>query len=159
MSGNPMMFRGGLERWGDWLTGGHQWLLMGTGWAPDVNDDTVADLAATEITGPGYSRLALQGAVQENPVVSGYQAVVYGADRPSWAGIGAGIPLTGLVLATTGTPDNKAYLLACWDLSGVVTDGSDLTVLLGPWEWRTIVPLPNGNSWTQKVHAHEAPGP
>lgn len=148
------MYHSGLDAWGDWTVSGHVWLLLQSGYTPDIAHAAIADVASFEVSVSGYSRQALTGAVRVDAYAY-FHGFAYGAISPAWTGLGAGQAISTLVLAHShGSTDT---LLAWWDLN-VMTDVSDLTLTFEPWQDRNGGALPGGTAQTRLVHLYEAPG-
>lgn len=152
MSAN--IYRGGLERWHDWLTAPHKWLLLSAQYAFNKDHDTVADVVEAEVTTAGYGRLPVAGAVTA-PIDVYYYGISHGADEPAWSlPTGPGpITVQWLVLAYDGT-DATAGLLACWSFGPATS--TEFTFNLPAWQDPNGVTLPGGGANTALVHTRRA---
>lgn len=152
MSGN--IYRGGLDRWHDWLTAPHSWLLLGTQYAFNKDHDTVADVVDAEVTSAGYARLAVAGAVTA-PVDVWFYGTAHGADEPMWSLPTGPGPATAqwLVLAYGGA-DATAGLLACWAFGPATS--TEFTFTLPAWNDSNGDALPGGTASTALVHTRRA---
>lgn len=143
------LYRGGLERWHDWLTAPYAWLLLDAQYNQDIDHDTIADVADSELTDAGYARQAMSGPITA-PFDTWYSGVCYGADRPAWTGLDGVTAVQWLVLAYAGPDDASAGLVAAWPFGPTIA--TDYTVSLAPWQDPNNNALPGGGPNTGLVH-------
>jgi hypothetical protein len=148
------MWRGGFDRWIDWETAPKQWLMTGDGFVFDATDDTVADIAATELVVAGYARQPLTAAVADFHLSTYNHSALYGSPSPAWTGLGAGKTITTLVLALAGADDASSGLICWWPVNGQ-SDVGDLTFDHDPWNYNGA-PLSSGDANTRMIHTAES---
>jgi hypothetical protein len=150
-----LLYRGGLERWHDWLTAPHTWLLLDVGYVQDTDHDTIADVVADELTVFGYARQPM-GAPVRAPIDVWYYGIGYGADRPWWIGLDPAIATAWLVLAYDGTDDASSGLLASWSFGPAMS--GDYTFEFPAWQDPNGDDLPGGTAETGLVHIRSGQG-
>lgn len=120
----------GIATWSDPAWTGvttRVWALLGPAGIFNPAHLTLADLAATEVSGGGYARVDVSGAVTFYDTPS-QQSTYFGAMPPTFTGIAAGTQVAALALADNASGvDSSSPLIAYWELdSPVTTDGTDL---------------------------------
>jgi hypothetical protein len=149
------MYFGGFDRWTNWTSAPKVWLLGGADYPWEPTADTIADVAAHEITVAGYSRQPLAAPVVANEYDEdyGYQTRLFGCHRPEWAGLDGGAAVRALVLALDSGDDATSGLIYAWGLNES-TDSGELAMRFDNWHYNE--PLPGGDAETRMVNYHEA---
>lgn len=112
-----------IEQLDTWTTADWYWMILKAPFAPDLGTQTwVADIAADEVTVPGYARVLMTGAAIDNTV----PFPAYTMDNPYF-----GTPIgaetgTWLVLYKFGTDDNDSLLAAAWMIAWNFIPGAEL---------------------------------
>lgn len=150
------LYRSGVHAWEDWLAQPHVWLCIAGYHEFNSFDDTIADLAAIELSGYGYARVPLSNPVLytgDEQSAGASLTRVYGADDPTFTGMGlengSGQPIGALVLAEQGGNDATSRLIVHWD-GWWNTAAVDLTFQFHAWE-NNGVPYPGGSTSTRMI--------
>lgn len=128
----PFLYTNSLDKWAAWETTPAQWLITTSHSMVDVTVQTwVSDIAAEEVTVPGYARQAVTG--QTRTVDTTLNRITYDCDDPDFGTLASGDPyLSLLVLAYQGTDDSDSLLLASYQLNYTTTDPSDVNPAISP---------------------------
>lgn len=118
------IYDAGLDALGPgWETDTFEWRALVSG-TFTRNAPFVASALGTEISVSGYTAVALTGAARV--VDTTLHRVTYGADNPSWAGLGSGQNIGVILLTKVVTDDTDSIPVGYWSLSPVVpTNAAD----------------------------------
>jgi len=106
----------------NWTADDVRVLLVDDTYVFDAAHATVGDVAASELSGTGYSRQALSG----KSVTTGATSYADAADV-TWVGLNAGT-IGGAVVYLYNALDTAAKLIAFLDPTDLVTNGSDVVL-------------------------------
>lgn len=123
------VYNSGLDAISGWTTDDFGFLLVDSGYIPDVDHVFVSTAATFELAGTNYTRQPVTGPTRT--VDNTLDRIVYNCDDLDFGDIVVGEVADAMILYKFVTDDSDSILVAHYTLGGIATTGTAFFVAIG----------------------------